>query len=367
MGTRDTGCRRPCGSTARKGFTLIEVLISALVLAIALTGVATVTINVMKRSSKPYEVETAALLAGERLEYFRGQPDPYMAVGGTYYAPPTEKAAPDFNTAPDGTGVNIVCNNTPTLFVREYLYGVNEKTEVDHSGAKDLGRADQDARLTAGETASNQVPPTPVSLCLAPNQVSQYDEVMPNSTPTNDLGSVNGVLPNPDWKAAQAPITVSAGTGAYQQYMHFVYAPRANDTLREGSILGPDVKYVREVWIQTNNPNFSGPNWPDSQLSADLAFSNLGLPAGAGPMAQQGLPPYVVAVTVRVFARQTTAPGLPGRLTIHKLKFKNLDDVTDGVQKATFNPLMGYEGRGYDPLHPLAEEVGYFALQRLQQ
>jgi hypothetical protein len=200
---------------------------------------------------------------------------------------------------------------------------------------------------------ANEIPPTPNTITVPP--------------PPAVGGIVNivrGVVPNPDRAAPPTGantayiyngFTVAAGATPY----YYTYMPRANDQFRAtagGMALPPEIKYVREVWVQTSLPSFQragvdnrfpASGWlPSTNFAAPGTLNTYG---GAGimpPAAQANLPPYTVAVTVRVFARdkQTTTiaaadPGAAMRVT------------------ATSGP-------GYARTKPLVTMVGYYGLRR---
>lgn len=292
----------------RVGFTLLEVLGAAVILTIALLGISAAAAGMLKKSKAPNKVETASILANERLSYFRSQSDPFRAVGGTHYNPPNRgetdwgkraDANNRFNcavTGNDGT-------NFPTLFVREYLYSA-EEGQFKNADGTDSGRNNQNRELV------NTVPDLPTT-------VPPYVRVFPNvdGTPTVDA----------------VPAGLNAGV--------FTFARRANDDLRvqDGDALPPSIAFVREVWVQTNHPE----------------FTPLGLAAPAlvvTPNVVRFLPPYTVAVTVKTYARIPEVTRLAAiRPVIH---------ANTGLQK-------GDASLAYDPTRPLAEVVGFFGLRRL--
>ncbi|MFN3431140.1 MAG: hypothetical protein ACK46X_14455, partial [Candidatus Sericytochromatia bacterium] len=208
---------------------------------------------------------------------------------------------------------NIALNNNynqnPTIFVREYLYGTTAG-EMKGVGDSDLGMANQRRRTLngqglAGSFSLNQVPATRAGL----------DRVLPNVN-TNDTAYAIG----------------NFGVGKRQ-----APAARANAALTttNAGAIPTDVKFVREVWVQTNHPSFGagpavGGTWYRVPPRAD------------------NLPPYTVAVTVRVFARDTRTITWSDAVAGGGANVRNAD----------------FSGPGYDPTKPLAVVVGYFGLRR---
>jgi prepilin-type N-terminal cleavage/methylation domain-containing protein len=283
----------------RPGFTLPEVLITVVVLTIALTGVISVAGVALKKSANPDKVVTAALLCNERLNYFRGQADPYRAVGGTWYKPPLDNEI-DYNDSAysnshHNAGPSFNCNQNPALFVREYLYdpSANQK---DTSGVDQGLTKQRRANVPGRNFGYNEIPSTP--------QV--WARVFP------DVGDAATAVAPPG--LALPPGTQWTGTGR---------APRANNHIRASSAANNlstngEIQYVREVWVQTNIPKFS----PAAPFIA------------IGPDTQAAVPPWTVAVTVRVFARNPR------------------------IRSYTAAQL------GYDQRKVLAMAVGYFGLVR---
>lgn len=280
----------------RPGVTIMEVLAASLVLVVAMVGISSAVSGALRKAKSPGQVEAAALLSAERLNYFRSQVDPYRAAGGTHYSDP------DINRI---EGNHSSYNGNPRLFVREYLYGVTPNEAKRVIGNPDIGLENQRRRSLTGDGAGG----------WALNQI-----------PVTEAG-ISRVLPNvdlPNQVAAAALVTIPGATE--------IRAPRANANLppAAGAAIPPDVKFVREVWIQTH--------FPDS-----LNFTVWG-PAALvmnPPFAARNLPPYTVALTVRVFARDA-------RMTLYS---------------QTTPPPVG-SGLGYDRRKPLASIVGYFGLRR---
>jgi type II secretory pathway pseudopilin PulG len=287
----------------------MEVLAASAILVIAMAAISSTVSMALRKSKTPGQVEAAALLAAERLNYYRSQADPYRAAGGTHYTDPAVNALEDNHNS---------FNRTPRLFVREYLYGPSTNEQVSRTSGVDQRSATQRRRnLTgvAGNWAYNQIPVTPAGV----------SRVLPNvDNPT--------VTPVP-FAMALLP------TGATTQ----VLAPRANarispaGTPADRNIRNVDIKFVREVWIQTHFPRSMGFIWPDA-VSGNFV---------SPPAPARNLPQYTVALTVRVFARD------PRTWTLGPLPANG--DV----------PRDGTTGPGYDPRKPLASFVGYFGLRRM--
>lgn len=293
----------------RRGFTLPEVLIASTILVIALMGVGGMVANLMRKATAPNLAEQATIFASERLAYYRGQVRPYQAVGGTYYPPPERRDQVDINADP--TYHNAGYNRHAVLFVREFLYGQDEGQSgkngaTDPNAGSDSGYYNADRTPAAGlRYGRNEVPPTNPA----------WDRVVANDD--RDLNPVPAPVP-----PINKPGTLIA------------YAPRANSELVAGSLLGESVKFVREVWVQTNLPYF--PAGADANFDATL-------PAALAPPQIGALPPYTVAVTVRVYPR---------------------DRAHRQYTAGEFIGATG-TGRGYDRSRPpLAEVSGYFGLRR---
>jgi type II secretory pathway pseudopilin PulG len=294
----------------RPGVTIMEVLAASAILVVAMAAISSTVSMALRKAKTPGQTEAAALLASERLHYYRSQADPYRAAGGTHYTDPdVNRVAGNHNTF-DGN---------PRLFVREYLYGTTANEVKSAIGPADVGLANQRRRALVGDPGNawslNQIPVT------APG--------------------VSRVLPNPDGTViTPVPAALAGIPGATE-----VLAPRANarisptGTPADRNIPG-DIKFVREVWIQTNFPN----SLPVPDLAALAGLWDF--PARPA----RNLPDYTVALTVRVFARDplTRTLGLESALP------PGLDVPRNGVT-----------GPGYDRRKPLAVIVGYFGLRRM--
>jgi type II secretory pathway pseudopilin PulG len=288
----------------------MEVLAASAILVIAMAAISSTVSMALRKAKTPGQTEAAALLASERLHYFRSQADPYRAAGGTHYTDP------DVNRV---VGNHNTFDGNPRMFVREYLYGTTANEVRSAVGPPDAGLANQRRRALVGDPgnawALNQIPVT------APG--------------------ISRVLPNPDGTAINpAPTPLAGIPGALE-----VLAPRANarisptGTPADRNIPG-DIKFVREVWIQTNFPN-------------SLPIADLGVLGGqwidpADPA--RNLPDYTVALTVRVFARDPLTRTLVREV-----------DLPPGLNV----PRNGVSGPGYDVRKPLAVIVGYFGLRRM--
>jgi hypothetical protein len=303
-------------ATGRRGLTIVEVLVAAVALLTAIGGMALLVSKLLATSRAPDKLAQATLLASDRLAYFRSQPDPFRAAGGTHHAPPPPGAAQDFNRLP---AYNNNFNARPYLFVREFLYGQSERRFRNPDGT-DRGRANQDRAPSVDDAeapdgrldyAINEVPPTPV----------EWVRVMPN----------NDTLARTD--AALKVVTTAEG-------FRYGAAPRANDAIRHGAALDGSIAFAREVWVQTNHPYMppAGVQTPD--------FSG-GSPFDPLQLVQDVLPPYVVAVTVRVYARDARTRSF------------NTAVLAAGMPRGADG-----SGIGYLRSQPLAQAVGYFGLKR---
>lgn len=289
----------------------MEVLAASAILVIAMAAISSTVSMALRKAKTPGQTEAAALLASERLHYYRSQADPYRAAGGTHYTDPDiNRLAINHNTF-DGN---------PRMFVREYLYGTTANEVKSAVGPPDAGLANQRRRALVGDPgnawALNQIPVT------APG----VSRVLPNP---------NGTVINP------APTALAGVPGATE-----VLAPRANarisptGTPADRNIPG-DIKFVREVWVQTNFPDSIPGIGNLLALNGQWIFP---------PGASRNLPEYTVALTVRVFARDplTRTLGLESALP-------------PGLNV----PRSGVTGPGYDARKPLAVIVGYFGLRRM--
>jgi type II secretory pathway pseudopilin PulG len=304
----------------RPGVTIMEVLAASAILVIAMAAISSTVSMALRKSKTPGEVEAAALMAAERLHYFRSQADPYRAAGGTHYTDPdANRDSANHNRFGRHTEPNAF---RPRLFVREYLYAPSTNAQVSLTTGVDQRTQTQRRRnLTGvgGTWAYNQVPVTPAG--------------------------VSRVRPNPDGNVI-VPVPTAMGTASLPGGTE-VLAPRANalisptGTPANRNIRNVDIKFVREVWIQTCLPD-------------SLGFANEAMGGGGAwffPADRaRNLPNYTVALTVRVFARDpktwTLVPeaALPPGLSV---------------------PRNGTDGPGYDPRKPLASMVGYFGLRRM--
>lgn len=349
---------------ARGGFTLVEVLIAATIMVIALFGILGTAFSALKHAAGPENVQQSIKLGQERLDYFRSQPNPYLAAGGTYYEPSPggpRSYLPDYSRPPAGNGVNIVFNNGPSLFVREYLFGFDEH----RSGSTNNGTNMVDNGRTLAENRSR------VAAQGAPGAARNYgpNEIPPQALTVYTGGTipdtpVDGIVPNPEdnakWSGDSTYVDkgVAVGaTGGVTKY--FTFAQRANDGIRAtaGGATCPDaVKFVREVWVQTNNPNFTTDECP--QIGVTLEGAGLGNQGGIQafqPPQIKNLPPYVVAVTVRVFARDKQTKQI-------SLADAGMDGARARVR--LIPEATGIVGPGYDRQHPLVTMVGYYGLRR---
>ncbi len=345
----------------RGGFTLVEVVIAASVLVIALFGILAMAFHTYKKSDVADEAITAANLATERLAYFRSHSNPFKAVGGTFYAPPRARNEVDLNQA-RGTNraqVHNIWNKSPRLFVREYLYATSTSRFKNPTTGEDEGldnmrdrHAQNDPNTIAGAAARRNF--------IAPTNTADRN--------------IDGIFP--DWgDAGTRPgnHTVSHSAmldGSNAQTMTFQPAPRANDALRGYPLaqLPASVRYIREVWVQTNHPLGEPFNPGDDEVVGTLTLSAPAFYTAAGGTAvidsqiRRGantafggagsgvsvirMPAWVATVTVRVFVRDPL-----------------VKTILNNVSAVRAKGASGFEGLGYDPTRPLATAVGYFGVR----
>jgi Tfp pilus assembly protein PilV len=361
----------------RAGFTVLEVVVASSVLVVALLGVMTGSFAVLKNSKSGDLSMQAANLAAERLAYFRACPNPYIAVGGTYYpAPENPRTHRDYNTPPWADNFHNVWNNEPQLLVREWLYDSEQVT-----ARSALTNANPTNALT--RKFAQIAPGALIAIDTRLNSIPPMRETVPGNN--GQTAIVAGVYA--DWfsnnkgapNVRARPIFVNAPPGGEPDapQVAFVPVPMANEPLRgltnvaDGSVTGNQlprtVKFVREVWVQTNSPlgrpfgnrglEFVGPNRTAADRLPGLYRSGgAGVPTlvtfrrdVTGPDATTGtmamdVPLWVATVTVRVFLRDPTTL---------------LVENSTGVRGTTRT-----SGAGYDPARPLAVLVGYFGLRR---
>lgn len=288
----------------------MEVLGASFVIVIALVGVGMAMTQAAKKSGAPHKVELAAMLASERLAYFRSQPDPFRAAGGTHYIFTTNSAGGDLNTVPNA---NNAYNTNPVLFVREYLFAADEGQQINVLNGVDDGRANQRLRTFRGPTGAGSATDNNFTI---------------NQVPPTRAGA-DRVYRSVDVKAP-APPAIAPGIVA-------IPAPRANANLpgAAGTPIPPTVTFIREVWVQTNHLLHTTPTGGNPPLVV--------MPDPAA-----NLPPYTVAVTVKVFARDP------------KTQFYIQNPAASTVPYRDAQ----WRGPGYDPTKPLAVMSGYFGLRR---
>lgn len=305
----------------------------------------------------------AANLAAERLAYFRACPNPYIAVGGTFYpAPENPRTHRDHNSSQywnTPAPLHNVWNARPILLVREWLYGLEQGSARSNSDT--LSRKFAAVPAGGGGNTVNVVPPTPDAV-RGPN-------------PGDGLIDVAGVYP--DWfnagaRGPQIPqereLLVNPGAGGQTVRGAFVPAPMANEELRGVALaaLPRQVQFVREVWVQTNHPlgrPFGNADETfvanrDYRVPAIYADGGIGRTrlnfgrtltavGGDGGLAMD-VPLWVVTVTVRVFLREPTIQSL--------VDVNSVRAGESGDQR--------WRGVGYDPNKPLSTMIGYFSLRR---
>lgn len=363
---------------AKKGFTVLEVVVASSVLVVALVGVMSGAFAVLRTSKNSDLTLQAANLASERLAYFRSCPNPYIAVGGTYYpAPENPRTHRDYNSIDWWQGFHNVWNDRPVLLVREWLYGTTEPTarSVLNNANPTNALARKFAQTNAGAPAAdlpiNAIPPMPKSIPGTGTQTATVAGVYPDWF--NNTAGARLVEPRPIF------VNSPPGGEPAAPQVAFIPAPMANERFRgltgltDGSEgageLPRTIKFVREVWVQTNSPlgqpfgNVAGGfvadrNYPEPPL-ATYGAGGAGAPglaslrrevngaAGDGTMVMD-VPLWVVTVTVRVFARE------PSVLVIQNTAGLRQSQTGSGRRR----------GLGYDPTKPLATLTGYFGLRR---
>jgi type II secretory pathway pseudopilin PulG len=351
----------------RSGFTVVEVTMASAILLLALTGVMGGAFAVLRSAGASDLVAQAANLATERLAYFRACPNPFIAVGGTYYPPPAnprmERDHNDPNETTSRTDLHNVVNEVPVLLVREYLYDTAESRYTGADGLDQgrvaLFRKHRPRAANQQEELRNVIPPLPNELLVGANRCT-----------------VAGVLPN--WgregaaaapQAYELPITRPQMADQQTRWIAFLPAPRANDHLRgDNAVLDPQVKFVREVWVQSNTP-LGAPfvsfgdhlvlNRPRTNPAYYVGTGTTALAAGRMDFARVStadlangqftvpVPMWTMTVTVRVFRRDPR---------VRTVRNAAVAEVT----RTTGN----WTGLGYDPARPLATIVGYFGLRR---
>ncbi|MEB3197611.1 MAG: hypothetical protein VKP62_10455 [Candidatus Sericytochromatia bacterium] len=349
---------------ARGGFTVLEIVVASSVLVTALTGVLAGALAAQRAANTTDLVTRAANLAAERLAYFRSCPNPYVAVGGTYYLPPENmRTHRDHNTAQYANfGVagclHNVWNETPVLLVREWLYEFPERnnrssfTGDDVRGSKRFS-LDESKRI-------NVIPPTPAFS-------------KEGTTPRE----VVGVFPN--WHSATAgtalyedKVLTIDGTGTPTR-VAFLPAPIANPNLRglsgikdanitAANRLPDNVRYVREVWVQSNSP-LGKPH--DNNEGNFVGKQTYSLPTLFGTDASNGYRPKPRPVTNQVDDSEGLSVRVPlwmMTVTVRVyMRDKTIKKISESALKTAGDRTEGF---GYDPKKPLAEMIGYFGLRR---
>jgi hypothetical protein len=342
-------------ATNRGGFTLVEVVIASSVLVIALFGILSMAFHTFTKADVNEDAIAAANLAAERLAYFRAHDNPFRAAGGTFYAPPRARGRVDLNQNVRTVRADLhnVWNVRPVLLVREWLYANSERRFGNRGADIDDGRQNQIDRHSATKRV-NFVPLVP----------SDAAGVFPND-------GTNGTAPTfRNTSPAAYPISFDNGT---TQTFKFYPAPRANDAIR-GAVNAPnftaDLRFCREVWIQTNSPlgapyingatdntaSNGAPTWPAFYGTGGGGNALVNAIARGAQSSTSGgvntlrMPEWVITVTVRVFARDP--------------KVRNLDPTASNATGA-YGPVRSNltTGWGYDPTRPLATAVGYFGVR----
>jgi type II secretory pathway pseudopilin PulG len=354
----------------RSGFTVVEVTMASAILLLALTGVMGGAFAVLRSAGATDLVAQAANLASERLAYFRACPNPFIAVGGTYYPPPInprmERDHNDPNEALSRNDLHNIMNENPVLLVREYLFDTAESRYMGADGLDQgrvaLFRKHRPRAANQQEELRNVIPPLPNELLVGTNRCTVAG-VYPN------WGREAATAARPAPQAYELPITRPQMADQQTRWIAFLPAPRANDHLRgDNAVLDPQVKFVREVWVQSNTPlgapfinlgdqlvlgqtrnnptYYGGTNVPPAARVADFArISTANLANGQFTVP---VPMWTMTVTVRVFRRE------PQVRIVRNAANAGVDRTTTG----------NWSGLGYDPARPLATIVGYFGLRR---
>ena len=114
--------RKPVKGSGQRGFTLIEMMVSILVLTIGLVGTAALMSNSVNMGAHARFVSTAALLASEKMEDLDRFPDndPNLAPGGSLTADVTGYSdAVQVSTANGNINETTTSNGVTTLYTQK--------------------------------------------------------------------------------------------------------------------------------------------------------------------------------------------------------------------------------------------------------
>lgn len=98
-----------------RGFTLIEVLVAVLVLAIGLLGMASLTLNSMKSNQSAYQRTQASLLAYDMVERLRLNPSLASSYNNVSISPTS-----NLGSAPDGCASGCTAAQSKALNLYEW-------------------------------------------------------------------------------------------------------------------------------------------------------------------------------------------------------------------------------------------------------
>ncbi|MEB3328797.1 MAG: hypothetical protein VKQ33_06155 [Candidatus Sericytochromatia bacterium] len=353
----------------RSGFTVVEVTMASAILLLALTGVMGGSFAVLRNAGAGDLVAQAANLASERLAYFRACPNPFIAVGGTYYPPPVnprmERDHNDPSEALSRNNLHNVMNELPVLLVREYLYDTAESRYLSADGLDQgrvaLFRKHRPRAANQQEDLRNVIPPLPAEVTIGTNNC-----VVAGVYPNWGREAASAARPAP--RDFELPITRPQMATQQTRWIGFLPAPRANDHLRGEMMLDPQVKFVREVWVQSNTPLGAPFVSLGDQLVLNVTRRNPAYYGGTGTPANGRVDEFARVSSADLANGQFTVPVPLWTVTVTVRVFRRDPHVrlvrnasTAGVDRSTSG---SWSGLGYDPSRPLATLVGYFGLRR---
>jgi hypothetical protein len=285
--------------------------------------------------------------------------------------PRLERDHNDPNVADSRNNLHNVMNDEPVLLVREYLYETAESKYLDAATGLDQGRSalfrkhrQQAATAAAQESLVNVVPAMPAEITVTGNSCLVAG-VYPN------WGSEGAAAARPQPRSTNVPVTNQQFTGATAQarWMAFLPAPRANDNLRGDNYrLDPQVKFIREVWVQSNTPLGAPFCSLGDQLVLDVARGYPAYYGGAGGPTAARVSTFKRASTADMASGQFTVPVPMWTMTVTIRVYRrnaSVAVVRDATSASVDNTTRGqWSGLGYDPAKPLATLVGYFGLRR---
>jgi type IV pilus modification protein PilV len=114
--------RKPVKRPRQRGFTLIETMVSILVLTIGLVGTAALMSNSVNMGAHARYVSTAALLASEKMEDLDRFPnnDPNLAAGGSLAADVTSYSdSVQISTSNGNINETTTANGVTTLYTQK--------------------------------------------------------------------------------------------------------------------------------------------------------------------------------------------------------------------------------------------------------